>query len=91
MKFAKMYDNKRYGQIVVLRLQNQEGAPAIQFFCNPSDHGVCSFSIGWDNDDQAEKKCDTAFQEMTLQEIIEIIDGWMKHMEQNHEQSKAMH
>jgi hypothetical protein len=79
MKFAKMFDNKRYGQIVMIRAQNQEGAPEIRFFVQPDGYGVCSFSIGW-NDDQAEQKADEAFKELVPREIIEIVDGWMVHM-----------
>ncbi len=79
MKFSKTIDNDRYGQIVIIRMQNHEGAPEIRFFCQPKGYGVCSFSIGW-NDDTAEQKADEAFKNMVPREIIEIVDGWMVHM-----------
>lgn len=80
MKFAKTIENKRYGQVVMIRMQNQEGAPEIRFYCQPEGYGVCSFAIGWNDDDKAEQKADEAFQNMKPQEMIEIVDGWLTHM-----------
>jgi len=86
MKFARIFDVVRYGQIVMLKQQNQEGAPELRFFCQPEGYGVCSFAIGWD-DDSGENKIEHAFTNMVMREAIEIVDGWFKHMtamEQKH-------
>lgn len=86
MRFARVFDVVRYGQIVMLKQQNQEGAPELRFFCQPEGMGVCSFAIGW-NDDSSENKIEEAFENMVMREAIEIVDGWFKHMtamEQKH-------
>lgn len=80
MKFAKIFDVVRYGQIVMIKKQNDDGAPELRFFCQPEGYGVCSFAIGWDDDEHAEKKLDEAFDRMVMREAIEICDGYFKHM-----------
>jgi hypothetical protein len=87
MKFARVFDVARYGQIVMIKKQNDEGAPELRFFCHPEGFGVCSFAIGWNDDEEAEKKMDEAFSRMVMREAIEICDGYFKHMasmEQKH-------
>lgn len=79
MKFAKVYDNKRYGQVVILKKQTEIGAPEIRFFFQKEGYGVCEFAIGFD-DDAPESKFDQAFNEMTPQIAVEIIDGFMARM-----------
>jgi hypothetical protein len=80
MKFARVFEVARYGQIVMLKQQNQEGAPELRFFCQPEGYGVCSFAIGWNDDDNAESKLNHAFNAMVMREAIEICDGYFKHM-----------
>lgn len=81
MKFAKVFDVKRFGQVVMLRAQDEMGAPCVKFYFSPEGYGVCNFSIGWDNDQNAGKKADRAFAELTTSEIIKIIDGWLTHQQ----------
>lgn len=80
MKFARVFDVARYGQIVMIKKQSDEGAPELRFFCHPEGYGVCSFAIGWNDDEHAEKKLDEAFDRMVMREAIEICDGYFKHM-----------
>lgn len=92
MKFAKVYDNKRYNQIVMMKQQDESGALEIRFFFNPEGFGVCSFAIGFNAEDpDCEKKVETAFEKITPREIIEVIDGFMKQMEQKQDDGKALH
>jgi hypothetical protein len=86
MKFARVFDVTRYNQIVMMKQQNEQGEPVISFFCQPEGMGVCSFSIGW-GDDKTESMVETAFEKLVMREVIEIVDGWFKHMaamEQKH-------
>ena len=50
MKFVKVFDVKRFNQVAMLRTQDESGAPCVKFYFHPDGYGVCSFSIGWDND-----------------------------------------
>ena len=79
MTFAKTYPNKRYGQIVILRKQDTQGAPEIRFFFKPQGFGVCDFSIGWE-EEATESKVDQAFDELTPQVAVEIVDGYMRQL-----------
>lgn len=79
LTFAKVFNVKRYGQIVVLKKQNDEGAPELRFFCQPEGYGVCSFALGW-NDDNSETRVHQAFEQIVMREAIEIVDGWIKHI-----------
>lgn len=80
MKFAKIYDNKRYGQIVIMMKQNDGGAPEIRFFFQPEGYGVCDFSIGFNDESADEHKFAKAFAEMNPKIAVEIIDGYLSYM-----------
>jgi hypothetical protein len=81
-KFTKVFDNDRYGQIVMMRKQDDQGAPEIRFFFHPEGFGVCSFAIGYDAEDpKCWDKTDATFNNLVPQEIIQIVDGFVKHME----------
>lgn len=80
MKFAKVYDNKRYGQVVILKKQTEGGAPELRFYFQQEVGGVCEFSIGFHDEDASESRFEQAFNEMTPQIAVEIIDGFMAHM-----------
>ena len=79
MKFVKVFDVKRFTQVAMIRAQDEAGAPCIKFFFQPEGYGVCHFSIGWETDANADNKANLAFAELTLGEIIKIIDGWLTH------------
>lgn len=80
MKFAKVYDNKRFGQIIIMKKQTEIGAPELRFFFQPEGFGVCEFAIGFNDQDATEERFNLAFTEMNLRIAIEIIDGYMAHM-----------
>ena len=81
MKFAKTFNVNKYEQIVVIRGQDRDGAPEIRFFFKPDGFGVCNFGIAPnEGDDTTDHKLDAAFAEMTGQQAVEIIDGWLSHM-----------
>ena len=80
MKFARVFEVVRYGQIVIMKKQSDEGAPELRFFCQPEGFGVCQFAIGWKDEENAEKNMNDAFERMLMREAIEICDGYFKHM-----------
>jgi hypothetical protein len=89
MKFAKTFNVGKYEQVVVIRGQDKDGAPEIRFFFKPDGFGVCNFGIA-PNDDGLDtaSRLDLAFSEMTGQQAVEIVDGWLHHMQS---QAKAAH
>jgi len=80
MKFAKLFEVKRIGQIVIMKKQTEIGAPELRFFFQPEGFGVCEFAIGFNDDDASEARFDEAYREMTPQIATEIIDGYLAHM-----------
>jgi hypothetical protein len=78
MTFAKVYDNDRYGRIVVMNKQDINGAPEIRFFFQPEGCGVSEFAFG--SGDDAESIINEAFDNVTDSEVIEIIDGYLGHI-----------
>ena len=80
MKFAKLFEVKRIGQIVIMKKQTELGAPELRFFFQPEGFGVCEFAIGFNDDDASEARFDEAYREMTPQIATEIIDGYLAHM-----------
>lgn len=80
MKFAKIYENDRLGQVIIMKKQTEIGAPELRFFFQPDGFGVCEFSIGFNDQDASESRFEEAFKEMTPQIAYEIIDGYLKHM-----------
>ena len=80
MKFAKVFEVKRLGQIVIMKKQTEVGAPELRFFFQPEGFGVCEFAIGFNDQDAIESRFDEAYREMTPQIATEIIDGYLAHM-----------
>ena len=80
MKFAKVFEVKRIGQIVIMKKQTEIGAPELRFFFQPEGFGVCEFAIGFNDQDASESRFDEAYREMTPQIATEIIDGYLAHM-----------
>ena len=79
-KFAKTWNHKRFTQIVLIKQQNDEGSPCITFFFQPDGHGICTFNIGFENEDTAEGKVEAAFDSISLHDAVEIIDGYLDHV-----------
>lgn len=80
MKFAKIFENKRLGQVIIMKKQTDLGAPEIRFFFQPEGFGVCEFAIGFNDQDASESRFAEAYDEMTPQIAYEIINGYLKHM-----------
>jgi len=80
MKFAKVFEVKRIGQIVIMKKQTELGAPELRFFFQPEGFGVCEFAIGFNDQDASESRFEEAYREMTPQIATEIIDGYLAHM-----------
>jgi hypothetical protein len=80
MKFAKIFENKRLGQVIIMKKQTELGAPELRFFFQPEGFGVCEFAIGFNDQDATESRFEEAYNEMTPQIAYEIIDGYLKHM-----------
>jgi len=80
MKFAKIFESKKLGQVIIMKKQTELGAPELRFFFQPEGFGVCEFAIGFNDQDASESRYAEAYDEMTPQIAYEIINGYLKHM-----------
>lgn len=52
-KFAKLFDDEKLGQILVMLDQDDEGEPCVKFMGMPPGLGICVFSLGFGTEEQA--------------------------------------
>lgn len=80
--FYRAWSVTRFDTIVALRRQDKQGAPEIRFYFKPEGYGVCEFGLGFRDDEEtdAETKIDIVWKELTCQQSIKIIDGWLQTM-----------
>lgn len=67
-KFAKVFDSKDYGQLVIIQQSSDEDSkPEIRFFFLPEPFGVCNISTTFEDSDRGWEKCEESFEKMTLE------------------------
>lgn len=77
MRFAKVWDVKRYQQIAMIKQIDEEGMPEIRVYFQPDGYGLCSFIMAWPHDTKV--NVEEVFSKMILQDAIEIVDKFMAH------------
>lgn len=84
--YVRAWAVDRFETIVAMRCQDKQGAPEIRFFFKPEGYGVCEFGLGFvdDGETDAETKIDIVWKELSCQQSIKIIDGWMQTMQTKH-------
>lgn len=63
----------------MMKRQDSQGAPEVRFYFEAPGYGVCEFGIGFVDDADAQTRLDQAFNELTPQEVIKLVDGWFSH------------
>lgn len=61
--FAKLFEDQKYGQIVVLLDQDDEGDACIKFIAMPPGLGLCTTSLGFKDEELARSVFDQVTQE----------------------------
>lgn len=79
--FAKLFISEKYGQLVAMSQENDEGAPEVRVFCQPPEMGVCSAALtfkdtdkGFDDRDAVFSKFDVEKAEVLAEQIIKSIE-----------------
>jgi hypothetical protein len=62
--FAKLFDRPAYGQVLALLSEDDDGAPEIQWYAQPTGMGVCMFGVSYTNDDEGKAAAEAAFAGM---------------------------
>ena len=77
MRFAKVWDVKRYQQIAMILQHAEDGLYEIKVYFHPQGHGISSFTMAWP--EGSEVKGDKVFNQMGMKDAIEIVDKFMAH------------
>lgn len=80
--YTRIFLNRRYQQIVVMRRQDKDGGPEVRIYFQPEGMGVCEFGIGFRDDvpGDAAERLDRAFVGLNGQAAVELVDGYMANM-----------
>lgn len=75
--FAKLYENTKYGQILVMLQEDvEDNKPEIRFFCQPPELGICSTAYGYEDWETAE----SLFENEVTQETAEHMVAHLIHL-----------
>ena len=76
MKFVKLFETEKYGQIVVMaKYADEHGAEVVVTFAN-EDLGFCSLSLEFDGDDALDNAL-LVVEKANEQDVVRIVKGIM--------------
>jgi hypothetical protein len=73
-KFAKLFDSPRYGQILVVISENDEGGLSLIHTFQVPDVGLCCLGMDFPPTEKGRGDAETAFDVLTLETLEEYID-----------------
>ena len=69
MKFAKLFESDKYGQIcVVSKSDNDEGAPEVRVYFKLPDFDVCSVALVYQDTDEGWNRREKTFTDFSLEQ-----------------------
>jgi hypothetical protein len=75
--FAKLYENTKHGQILVMLDATDDGEPVIKYCCQPKGLGVCyALSPPFENSDEGWTIAEQTFKdenEKSATELVEVV------------------
>lgn len=73
-KFAKLFEDEKYGQIVVLNDENSEYLPAILVKFSAEGFGVCETAFVYKDDEEGSyEKRDAAFETFSHEDAVKVV------------------
>ena len=70
--FAKLYQTKKYGQILVV-IDEGESGPEIRFSFTPKGLGLCSIATKFTDSSDGWDRAESAFNSIGLMEAVQIV------------------
>tara|TARA_B100000929_G_C15195120_1_gene313695 strand:+ start:173 stop:445 length:273 start_codon:yes stop_codon:yes gene_type:complete len=65
--FAKLFESPKYGQVLAkLDTHHEDHTPEVRFYVQPKNLGVCSFALGFEDDDEGWELAEQAFEKTDL-------------------------
>lgn len=77
MSFAKIFESKKVGQILVKMDVDEESRPEVRYYFQPKDLGVCSMAFSFSDDDAGHDLAEAAFEASDLEKAERVIIGGM--------------
>lgn len=71
--FAKIFETKEHGQILVKKDQDEKGCPEIRLYFEPEDFGVCSLGISFSDSDKGDDSRDAFFSNVDEVRAIAMV------------------
>lgn len=65
--FCKVFESKKFGQIVAMRDTNNQDNPCIKLYVEPETMGICTTVLGYNEEDDGYAKRDAVFDALTLE------------------------
>lgn len=60
--FAKIYNTADFGQVLLMKDEDDNGAPELVVACQPKGFGTCKLKFGYSDDEDGWNKLDEAFE-----------------------------
>lgn len=73
--FAKLFNTKEHGQIVVIMQSNDEDKPEVRYFFKPEGLGVCSTALAFNDSDAGWDECEQFFDSIDEEQAIKLVVG----------------
>jgi hypothetical protein len=72
-EFAKLFNHPETGdQMLMIMDRDEEGDPSLKFMYRPEGFGVVSITLGFDDDDDGWDECQSGFDEVDEDKMVEI-------------------
>jgi len=79
--FCKIFKSKKYTQIVVIRGQDESGAPEVRFFFQPDGMGIWQFALAAKNKDSESQRMNKVFESIKGSDAHQIVTDMVASME----------
>jgi len=79
-KFARIFDTKEVGQILIKVDADDDGAPEVRYFFSPENLGVCSMAFSFKDSDSGWEMADKLFEQVTEEKAVVVVKGVLEEL-----------
>ncbi len=74
--FAKLY--QRGDEQLLVKIEGADEGPEVRFYFEPEGFGVCSFSLGFDDNDEGWDKAESFFDKVEEEMAFSLVNNQKK-------------
>lgn len=75
MTFAKLFETEGAGQVLVKLDVDEKGAPEVRWYAQPEGLGVCSFALGFEDNDTGWAHAKKTFNSADVRQAATLMKG----------------